>query len=349
MPFVLASPMAPVIVGLALMLLVWAIQTLLVRPLVQLLEHVPLVGGTVASAIGDIVGTVIGWATDWAGKAVGPLVELIAVPVSNLVSFVTMLVQAVEAIGQTALQAASWAYGAVGTLADRIASLLAQVTGLSAALGAVRTLISSIQAAIAHVTAHVIPDAINAVRSWAVSLVGSAINTLRTALVGLIDQARAYAAALVAAATSTLTKAIDAVRAWVLAAVAVALRPIQAELDGLGRAIDQAIGAVRVQLGQLQGLMPLLSIVPLVAAIPLTISQFWRTKNECVDPTCSLLGSVLDGLGDVGELLTGSVLVYLVSRSIEDPEGTAQEVAGWGDELRGLASGVTQVIAGRSI
>ena len=349
MPLLLASPMGAVIVGLALMLLVWAIQTLLVRPLVQLLEHVPLVGGTISSAIGDIVGTVISWATDWAAKAVGPLVELVAVPVRALVDFVGMLVQAVEAAGETAIRALSWAAGQVGTLADRIASLLAQVTGLAGAIGAVRTVIAAIQAAIANITAHVIPNAISAVRAWATSLVATAVATARAALESLISAARAYAKALVAEATRAFDAALAALRTALLAAVAVAVKPLEGAIGQLGRMLEETVGAILARLAILEKLLPLLGLVPLVGAIPLAIESYWRTKRECVDPTCDLLGDLLGGLGAAGELLGGSVLIALVEESIRDPQGTANEVQGWSDELRGLASGVTQVLAGRSI
>lgn len=349
MPVALAAVPVEIFLAAALLLLLYAVQTLIAKPLVALLEHVPLIGGTVAGAINDVVGTVIGWAEGWVRWGVDALVQLVHVPIQAIQDFIAM----VAGFGDTVADALShlWAVasGAIGTVADSLASLASRVAGLASSVGTALSRIASLAASVAAIVATAIPGAIATVESWARALVRTATDALDGALRAVIAATRAGLLLAITAAAAPLQALLALVPSQILQAVAVAVRPIALGLEGLGQEVGQAIGQITARLGNLEKLLPLLGLLPLVGAIPVAIETFWRTKAECTDPTCGLLGDLLQGVGPVGELLTGSVLLYLVSESIHDPEGAAREVHGWHDELAGLASGVTQVLAGRAI
>lgn len=349
MPVVMAAPLVPVFVAVAVLLVAWAITVLLVKPLTMLLSKLPIIGGAVAGAVGGAVGGVVKWAEDWAKGAVKPLLELIAVPINAVVNFINMVGSFADTASHAIQNVWSAASGAVGQVAERLTSLVKQVGSLAATLAAAVANIGTLFARVAAIIATTIPGAIAAVKAWAKALVESALDALEHVLRAAIDAIRPWALAAIAVALKPIQAAIDAIRPWVMAAVAVAVAPLSAGLEVLGQAFGQAIGQILARLSILEKLLPLLALIPLVGAIPIAIETFWRTKQQCTDPTCSLLGNLLDGLGAAGELLTGSVLIYLVTESIHDPEGTAQEVQGWTDELRGGASIITQIVAGRSI
>src|SRR5206468_12366075 len=106
MPIFFATPMAPVFVAVAVMLLAWAVTTLLQRPLVFLLQNIPVVGYSIAAAVGNAIGSVIEWALSWAKAAVAPLVELVAVPVQAVADFVLSLASTAEVIANAIIRTA---------------------------------------------------------------------------------------------------------------------------------------------------------------------------------------------------------------------------------------------------
>lgn len=349
MPVFVTVPIAQLFVAIAVLLLAWAVTTLLVKPLVTLLEHVPLIGGTIAQAIADVTGTVIDWATSWAKGAVGGLVQLVAAPIRAILDLFAMLGSLGDTIANAIAQVGAVAAGAVGLVADRLASLVSQVAGIAKSVAAAAANIGTLFSRVAAIVATAIPGAIETVQAWARSFVHGLVNALEAELRAVIAAVSASIGLLIAAALAPIQALIRALPAAWQAAIAVAVQPLTLGLGALGDWVRQAVGGILARLSTLEGLLPLLALIPLIGIIPRTIDEFWRTKTKCVDPTCGLLGDLLGGLGAAGELLTGSVLIYLVTRSIDDPEGTAQEVHGWAPELRGLASEVTQVLAGRSI
>lgn len=348
MPILLAAPFAEVFIAVAVMLLAWAVTTLLTKPLVYLLQHVPVVGYSIGRAVEDAVGEVIRWALNWAAKAVDALVQLVAVPVMAVVNFVNMLAQTAEALAAAIVRVAAVAAGQVGTLADRIANLVARVAGLVASVATIWTSIHHLSERIAAVLSSAIPAAINAVRAWVRSFVTGAIDVARHALQLAINAIRPWVYLAIATALAPLWAAIALIRPWVLAAVAVAVQPLTWGLENLGRVLGDAVAAILARLAILEKLLPLIALVPLVGMIARVIEDHWLMRRKCVDPTCDLLGGLLQGIGAAGELLTGSVLVYLVTRAIDDPAGTAAEVHGWAPELRSMASEVTTVLANRA-
>src|SRR4051812_45929581 len=120
--------MASVFVGVAVMLLAWAVTTLLQRPLVYLLERVPVVGYSISQAVGNAIGAVIDWALGWAKAAVDPLVQLVLIPITAIGNFVAQVASTFETIQGAIARVAAVAAGQVGLLADTVANLAARVT-----------------------------------------------------------------------------------------------------------------------------------------------------------------------------------------------------------------------------
>ncbi len=349
MPFVLAATLPELFPAVVLVFLLWAVWTLFQRPLLALLENIPVVGYNLAQAVGAAIITVIRWVRDWVGQAAAPFVQLLAVPIQAILDFGAGTLLAIETAAGAIASLTSRVVGTIGDLVAHVAGLLVTVSGLVSIVAAIRAAITSLSSRIAAVIATTIPQAIAALRVDLIGLVDAARAELTRLFGTAIAAVRAWAAAALATAVRALEDTITAVRAALLAAIAVAVRPIQAELDALGRLVAGTVAGILARLATLEGLLPLALLLPLVTAIPRTIEQFWRTKNECVDPTCDFLGDALNGLGAVGEALTGSVLLALVAEAIANPQGAAETIAGFGGELHGLADDVTTVLAGRSL
>jgi hypothetical protein len=349
MPVLVLVPLADVFLAAAVMLLVWAVGTLLIKPLAMLLSNLPVIGEEIARRLLNGIGIVTDWATSWARTAVSALVAVVQVPFQVIGNFVAMVGSLADTIAAALAQIAAVAAGEVGQVADALHSLGVRVNGLAASLASALTGLAGVVADVARIVAHTIPEAIQALRTALIDFVHASVAAAETVLRAAIAAAETVLRAAIAAAVAPLAFLISLVPAQIAAAIAVAVQPLTLGLENLGQWARDAVGGILGRLGILEKLLPLLLLVPLVGTIIQTVEQFWRTKTQCVDPACNLLGDLLNGLGDVGELLTGSVLLALVAEAINNPAGAADEVKGWHDELAGLASGVTTVLAGRPI
>lgn len=349
MPLLLAVPVVDLFLAVAAGLLAWAATIIFQKPLVELFSRIPVIGGQVAGAIGQAVGAIISWAAEWLGKGGQALTQVLAVPIEAVRHLAAEVATTAESLLAEIGRQARIASGALGSVADRLLDLVGRVSGISSLLHTARVVLASLVDRVAHLITVTLPAAIEGVRTWARAAIANAVDALHDILAKAIAAIRPWVVAAIAVALRPIQAAIDAIRPWVLAAIAVALRPFEAELNGLGKLID----GVRVGLGQLGGqlekLLPLLALIPLVGIIVQAIPRLITKERECYDPACDYLGDVLQGLGAAGELLTGSVMLALVASAINDPEGTANEVAGWADELRPGASIISGVIAGRPI
>lgn len=349
MPVLLAAPLAPIFVAAALMLLVWAVTMLFQRPLVFLLQRVPVVGYSIAEAVGGAIGAVLNWALSWAVMAVDPLVQLVLIPIRAVGDFVAQVAATFGTVAGAIARVAQVAAGEIGQVADLVATLAGRVSLAISRIAAGALALAALAGDVARIISTTIPAAIGAVWARVTALVSAAIAAAERGLTATIDALRSWAVARLAQITAALAAAIATVRAWVLSVVVAAVRPLEAGLDALGRAIEQTIGSILARLVALERLLPLLALIPLVGVIPRTIEEFWRTKRGCTDPTCDFLGDVLQGLGAAGELLTGSVFLGLVAAAISDPAGTAQGIASESGTFHDVASEVTSVLAGRAL
>jgi hypothetical protein len=350
MPVALAAvPISGLVLIFAVLLVVWGIVWVFQKPIASLFNNIPVVGAQVAANIRQVASEVQANAEKWAQESADAIVSFVQVPIKAVTDWLGSATVAVEELVGEIIDLTRRAIDGLAMLTSRVATIAGQVVSIDKLLDAARANISLLFGRVAAILADAIPEAIAALRSWAVARINAVASALETELRKVITALAATIGPAIATALRPVYAAIDALRSALLQAIAVAVRPIQAQLDGLGRAMDQAIAGIRAQLGQLAGLLPLAALLPLVATIVQAIPRFLRKERECWDPACSFLGEVTGGLGNVGQLLTGSALLALVAAAIADPEGTAETVASFDDELRPLASLVTEALAGRSL
>lgn len=349
MPLVLGAAVADIFLVLALLLLAYAAVIVFQRPLVQLFSQVPVIGGQIVDAVIKVTQKVADTANDWAQKAADPLVQLVHLPQKVFGDWLAMQTAAFEDLGNLVIRWVGSVNDSLASLASRVTTALSRVAALADLVDTVRGRLADLASLVATLRSVTIPDAIAAARAYALSLVTGAVDRLESVVRNLIDSTRAAAAAALASAVATLNRSLDALRSWTAQAITTAVHPIEVELGQLGQAIGQAIDGVKARLGVLEGLLPLAALLPLVATLVQAIPRWLTKERDCWDPACDFLGDVTDGLGNVGQLLTGSALLALVAAAIADPEGTAETVHGMEDELRPLASLVTEALAGRSV
>src|SRR5437868_10699855 len=157
MPVFLVAVPAEVFIAFALLLLLFAVRTLLVQPITTLLEHVPLIGGTVAGAINDVVGTVIDIVAGWAKWGVDAMLQLVQVPIEAVQNFVAMVGSLADTVAGAIARVASVAAGQVGRVADALASLVAKVGGLASSMAWAVTHINELIAKAAAIVSTIIP------------------------------------------------------------------------------------------------------------------------------------------------------------------------------------------------
>lgn len=349
MPLVLGAALADIFVVGALLLFAWAVVWVFQKPLVALFSQVPVVGANIVRAVIDVTASVARTAEDWARKAAEPLTQLIQVPIKALGDWIAMQTGAFEDLAAHFIAWVGSTADSLASLANRVTTALGRIASLADLVDAVRTGLANLAARVAYILSTAIPDAIAAVRAWAAARIAAVTNALEVELRKVIAAVAAGVAPAIAAALRPVTAAIDAIRPWVLQAVAAAVHPVQIQLDQLGQVFGRAIDGIRAELGNLARLLPLAALLPLVGTIVQAVPRWLTKERDCWDPACDFLGPVTDGLGEVGQLLTGSALLALVAAAIADPEGTADTVAGFKDELRPLASLVTEALAGRPI
>lgn len=324
MPIVIAGGMAEVISALALLLLVWAAATLLVRPLAIVLSNVPFVGGQIANALYQGAQVISDWALGWARVGVAAMVAVVSVPVRWAESVV---VQAV-AIADGIVSNIAWLLGLLSQLTARVAAVALSVGSLTLHLVAsIAAVVATIPVVAARVARAIVAAEAAALRS----LIAAAVRAGQLAADNALRLARAAVAAAEAVAAGNLARAVATMTA---ALHAVAVQDAQA----IGRVEAEATKALNL-------------VAPLVAANVLgqvlTIEREIDTlRRECIDPTCSVIGPQLPVLTELMDLATLLIVGAAVGEAVANPQGAAQAAAGIAAEVHAGASELLGAFAG---
>ncbi len=341
MPLLLDVPFDLVIIGLAGLLLAWAVGVLFSKPLTWTLQQIPVVGGAAAGFVASALAAVAARALAWADGMAAPVTQLIGAPVAALTRFLSSTVRMIEGLIAQVRALAAVLAGAPSALWSTISELTGKVAQIAAAVAALSPLNRAIWSAIANLLHQAIPAA----RQEAVAQ-AQAYTDAQVVSVRHLADVRAHELELelqTTVAAETQARAEGDARLADELAAKVAL--LEAAIAGVRTWADTTIGAdVKAVEGQItdlaKELAPLLA-VPLVQELTQVIERVETMQRECVGPTCNYLKPQLPSLTAIGDAATLGLLIGLLGAAIRDPQGTAQAVAGASGALR---SGVDDVL-----
>lgn len=343
------AAMPEVIVGIAVLLLIWATFYAFQKPIAGLLSQLPLVGGYVAGTVSNAIGGLVDWGIGVADSTIGAAIALVTYPVTALLDLAYGAASALEAV-EAQIGRLSAAVGAsFGTVWPRLLSVESTavnalgkaVTGLAIASGAA-ALAQTLQST-------TIPqarsDAVSTAHTYTNTAVGNERTYRREA-----DAAEATARAGAVAAEAHYRQLVDANLAGDIAAETTArAQALEAQWGRTGVLVDGKVGPVASDVGDILTALGPLTITGLISRVVTLETDVTDTFRDCVNPTCEALGSGLDGVSSLTGVLALGALAGLVGAAIADPDGTAREVAGWRGVLTPGASALSQLLGGPAL
>lgn len=348
-PLVLVAPeLLPIMVGVAALLLAWAVIYIFQKPIVWVLSQIPVVGGALADGVGNLIYNVSQFVVSAVNGAIQPLVDvldfIVGIPV-KIVQLGTIAVYWVSGnirgLWSQLTAGLSSVWSSIGSILSQAATLASQVAGQAARIAA--------QAgSIAYIIATAIPLAISravaAAEAWASAQIKVAVSTLHGLLLALESRVLAMVGAEAAAraAADAATRAFAAARATEVAAANAAAIAAERAYVGLhvGQ-LGQAIDGIESQIGNIA--LPL-TITGTIAIATAEIARIAR----CTDPVCGYIGpqlAALEAIQDAGllALLTGAVVA-----ASRDPEGAARETVHAIRPLEDMVGGLLRDLTGKA-
>lgn len=349
MPLLLVAALPEVVIGAALLLLLYATQQFWVKPLVWTIQQIPVVGSQAADFVQNAAAAVVNWAVGWVEAGAGPIIQLLNVPAAALSSFAGSVVQAIEGLAAQVQGAGEGLIGKVNELTATVAqafvagtTALAQIVGLTAELAAAKSLMAFLQGtAIPLAQSSAIKasesytDARAAdVRAATLAATAAALATAERAVSSEATRARAAEATIAANATGE----VGVLRA----AIAGVQSRVEGEVGADVRTLERAIGDVTA-------LVKPIAAAGLVTAVATIATEVETLKRECVDPTCDYLGPQLGNLNALGDIATLLALGGLVAAAYRDPEGAAKEAASLAGSFRDALNVVSGPLFGVTV
>lgn len=306
MPILIAGGVAELFTVVALLLLVYAATTLLVKPLVILLGAVPVVGSQIADALRKGAQMISDWALSWAKTSSDVLVSLVNAPVKWLGDVWRELIATFNGI----VANINWLLGlimAAGAVATVLAVRLGQVTlSLTSQLVALAASVWGTAVAAARAVIAPIEHSLRTLIAATAAAAAVAAANARTFAQGLVNAAQALAAGQLAKAVATLLATMHAIAAT----DAQAIQGVKADVDKLGALVNPLAAA---------GLLTL---------VPALVRELDMLRKECIDPTCSVITPQLPTLNALFDISTLLIVGGLVGEAVADPEGAARTTAG---------------------
>lgn len=349
MPLLLDVPFDLVIIGLAGLLLAWAVGVLFTKPLIWTLRQIPGVGGAAAGYVASALAGVAARALAWADGMAAPVTQLIGAPVAALTRFISSNMRMFEGLIAQVLALAAVLAGAPSALWSSINELRGRIAGIVAAIAALSPVTHALWSAIAQITHQAIPaarqEAVAQAQTYADAQVAAAMH---------LASVRAHELELELQTTvAAETQARSAGDARLADELAAKVALLEAAIAGVRDWADTTIGAdVKAVEGQItdlaKELAPLLA-VPLVQELTQVIERVETMRKECVAPTCDYLKPQLPNLGALQSAETLALLAALLTAAVAEPDSTAQALAAFGGGMRGVVGGITAALAGRGL
>lgn len=312
---VLAVPLAEWIIPVAIMLLLYAVSFLLVKPLTWALQQIPVIGGAAAAPVASMGATVVGWAKGWLDSAAGGMLSVAQAVIGNAYNFLGSVVQGIE-----------WVVASLASLTVLVVETPARILGAQQAAEAYA---AQLAAQMVTTAAHDLATA----ELKAASLVTGAAATAAAYTDAKVAQAVSIAEHAAAVALSSAEA--DVVQAETAAATAV--RSLETTWAPQIRTLQGDVGTLT---GDLSQLLPL--ALPLV--IPGLLTAVKALEKDVVD--CCGTPST-PPTGGLGSLLTAAELALvfgLVGGAIADPRDTARAVQAGAGGLVSLGKGAAGIV-----
>lgn len=327
MPLVVLAPLDVVIAALGLLLVLWAWNTFLVKPIAWALSQVPVIGRQMADALTSSAAVVYAWAHALAIVGVDAIVQVVSAPFHQVGVFFGELVVTVETAGAkiVALVATTVNLGAlVRSVGNALGNGLATLSQRIVALG---QSVAGTAAAVFHTLIAPVETALRAAIAAAVAGLSAAIAAERA----LIAQAHGDLLKLIEGQVGVLTAALAATAATLRREWATDLAPVTAELDQLGRLVRPIAAA------------GLLTIVPAL------VQELEQLRRTCIDPMCSVTTPQIPTLTLLADLATLGIVGGLAAEAVRDPEGTAKITAGAIGAIHSLAASLVADFSGLTV
>jgi hypothetical protein len=312
---VLAVPLAEWVIPVAIMLLLYAVSFLLVKPLTWALQQIPVIGGQAAGAVANMGATVVGWARGWLDSASSPMLQVAQAVIGNVYNLLGSVVQGVE-----------WVVASLASLTVLVVETPARILGAQQAA----------EAYAAQLAAQVVTTAAHDMAT---------AETKAAALVtGAAAAATAYTNAKVAEAERLARQ--EAAQALTVAQADVA--KVDAAAAAAVRALETTwapqIKDIQGELGSLAGTLAGLGVGSLAVELTQLVTRVATVEENVCPGLCDAVKpqlSTLQGLADVGLMLA---VFGLAAEAMRDPSGTAGLVNAAAGELHTLGHDVGSLV-----
>ncbi len=341
MPVALAA-LPELVIGLVLILLIWAARSLFGGMLSSFASRIPLLGHVLAGAIDAMVSDIVGVARAAAQSAISGAYGLILAPVFWVEHILADIWDTFDVIRQVlAYVTTTLIQMAVNIAVTEARALIAR------AVTELQSLINSVYN-ITQVEFRQVYATINAVETALSNFIRAEITAVETELEHAIAAETAFVVAEVHALESEITSAITAETAFVQAEFQAAVNYTQAAVIGLEGTITADASAITAwvleQFGSLTAAIDLVQSTTVAFALAearAVEADLGRLKSECTDNLCSGTGelaSLLNGLTQAGWI---AMLLGYAAWGAADPEGCGHGTA---DVLGPISSGALDLV-----
>jgi hypothetical protein len=273
--------------------------------------NIPLIGGSIMSAIAHLVGWV-GGAASWLWAHANPI---------------TIVVASVHWLLD---QLNTWTAAAAATIYTTLSRIVTQTipAWYHAAIGVA---LAEYNAAVAY-TASVATNLTNSIHGYynlAIAQINSDIAFVEHYAVGLYQQAIGAVNTGLASAEASALGLVQTLQGWVVQELGQLRTWVTGEIAHTAAGIETDIGnAVR---GVENTLAP--EIAGAAAIGSLAIAEFAQWRTKCGDPLCNNLGAFGNAINAIESLLEPVALLAILAEIAHNPQGAVDEVATIGHDV----------------
>jgi hypothetical protein len=344
MPVALAV-LPELVIGLVLILLLWAARALFGGMLSSMASRIPFLGSVIVTALDGMIADIVTTAQRWAQSAISGAYGLILGPVFWIEHILADIWDTFDAVRNVLAYVASTLIQYAVNIAVAEARVL-----IARAVAELQSLINSVYN-LTQVEFRQVYATINAVEQALANFIRAEISAVEQELTAAIDAETAFVVAEARALESQIVASIDAETQFVEKEFAASIAYTEAAVIGLEGTITADTSAITAwvisQLGSLVGTIDLvqaMSVAFTIASVKAVETDLGNLKADCTDNLCAGVGSLaslLNGLFDTAALAT---LVAYAGWMAVDPEAAGHATA---DVVGPIASGAAD--AARSV